>query len=109
MGITVERVLSDNGSCYRSGVHAEACASSAMRHLFTRPYRPRTNGKAERFIQTLTDRWAYGAIYGSSEERTAACPAGSTTTTSGDDTAPLATGRPQLGSPSWNNVVGNYS
>jgi transposase InsO family protein len=45
-----------------------------MRHLFTRPYRPRTNGKAERFIQTMTNRWAYGAVYGSSAERTAALP-----------------------------------
>jgi transposase InsO family protein len=72
MGITVERVLSDNGACYRSGAHAEACTELGMRHLFTRPYRPRTNGKAERFIQTLTNRWAYGAIYGSSAERTAA-------------------------------------
>jgi transposase InsO family protein len=72
MGITVERVLSDNGSCYRSEVHARACAELGMRHLFTRPYRPRTNGKAERFIQTLTNCWAYGAIYGSSAERTAA-------------------------------------
>ena len=45
-----------------------------MRHLRTRPYRPRTNGKAERFIQTLQDKWAYGAIYGSSAERTAALP-----------------------------------
>jgi transposase InsO family protein len=74
MGITVERVLSDNGSCYRSRVHAEACRELGMRHLFTRPYRPRTNGKAERFIQTMTNRWAYGAIYGSSAERTAALP-----------------------------------
>jgi transposase InsO family protein len=74
MGITIERVLSDNGSCYRSQVHAEACAELGMRHLFTRPYRPRTNGKAERFIQTLTSRWAYGAIYGSSVERTTALP-----------------------------------
>jgi transposase InsO family protein len=74
MGVTVERVLSDNGACYRSGVHARACAELEMRHLFTRPYRPRTNGKAERFIQTLTNRWAYGAIYGSSAERTAALP-----------------------------------
>jgi transposase InsO family protein len=72
MGINVERVLSDNGACYRSGIHAETCAELGMRHLFTRPYRPRTNGKAERFIQTLTNRWAYGAIYGSSAERTAA-------------------------------------
>lgn len=74
MGITVERVLSDNGACYRSQLHAEACAELGMRPLFTRPYRPRTNGKAERFIQTLTNRWAYGAIYGSSAERTAALP-----------------------------------
>jgi transposase InsO family protein len=74
MGITVERVLSDNGACYRSNVHAEACRELSMRHLFTRPYRPRTNGKAERFIQTLTNRWAYGAIYGSSAERTSALP-----------------------------------
>jgi len=72
MGITVERVLSDNGACYRSRVHAQACAELQMRHLRTRPYRPRTNGKAERFIQTLTNRWAYGAIYGSSAERSAA-------------------------------------
>jgi transposase InsO family protein len=74
MGIAAERVLSDNGACYRSRAHAEACAELGMRHLFTRPYRPRTNGKAERFIQTLTNRWAYGAIYGSSAERTAALP-----------------------------------
>jgi transposase InsO family protein len=74
MGIGVERVLSDNGACYRSRVHAQACAELRMRHIFTRPYRPRTNGKAERFIQTLTNRWAYGAIYGSSAERTAALP-----------------------------------
>jgi transposase InsO family protein len=74
MGIAVERVLSDNGSCYRSKAHADACAELGLRHLFTRPYRPRTNGKAERFIQTLSNRWAYGAIYGSSAERTAALP-----------------------------------
>jgi transposase InsO family protein len=74
MGITVERVLSDNGACYRSRAHAETCRELSMRHLFTRPYRPRTNGKAERFIQTLTYRRAYGAIYGSSAERTAALP-----------------------------------
>lgn len=74
MGVQVERVLSDNGSCYRSAVHMQACAELDMRHIFTRPYRPQTNGKAERFIQTLINRWAYGAIYGSSAERTAALP-----------------------------------
>jgi transposase InsO family protein len=73
-GITVERVLSDNGACYRSGTHALVLNELGIRHLFTRPYRPRTNGKAERFIQTLTNRWAYGAIYASSAERTAALP-----------------------------------
>jgi transposase InsO family protein len=74
MGVEVESVLSDNGACYRSKAHAQACAELGMRHHFTRPYRPRTNGKAERFIQTLANRWAYGAIYGSSAERTAALP-----------------------------------
>ncbi len=74
MGITVEAVMSDNGSCYRSTVHALACRELGLRHLFTQPYRPRTNGKAERFIQTLQNRWAYGAIYGSSAERAAALP-----------------------------------
>ena len=75
MGITVERVLSDNGACYRSNAHAIVCSELGIRHLFTRPYRPRTNGKAERFIKTLTERWAYGAIFGSSAERTAALSA----------------------------------
>lgn len=74
MGITVERVMSDNGSCYRSHVHARACRELGLRHLFTQPYRPRTNGKAERFIQTLQNRWAYGAIYANSAERAAALP-----------------------------------
>jgi transposase InsO family protein len=74
-GVEVERVMSDNGACYRSRAHAEARRELGIRrHLFTRPYRPRTNGKAERFIQTLVDRWARGAVYGSSAERTAALP-----------------------------------
>jgi transposase InsO family protein len=71
-GITVERVMTDNGSAYRSAIHAFACRALGVRHLRTRPYRPRTNGKAERFIRTLLGGWAYGAIYGSSQERTAA-------------------------------------
>ena len=64
--------MSDNGSCYRSTIHALACRALGLRHLRTRPHRPRTNGKAERFIRTLLTGWAYGAIYGSSRERTAA-------------------------------------
>ena len=71
-GITVEALLTDNGSAYRSAVHALACKALNIRHLRTRPYRPQTNGKAERFIRTMLSGWAYGAIYSSSRERTAA-------------------------------------
>jgi transposase InsO family protein len=71
-GIQVERVLTDNGSAYRSVVHALACRTLGIRHLRTRAYRPQTNGKAERFIRTMLTGWAYGAIYGSSSERTKA-------------------------------------
>lgn len=71
-GVTVERVLTDNAAAYRSTIHAFACRALGLRHLRTRPYRPRTNGKAERFIRTLLAGWAYGPIYGSSAERTAA-------------------------------------
>ncbi len=70
-GITVERLMTDNGSAYRSTVHAIACRALRIRHIRTRPYRPRTNGKAERFIRTMLGGWAYGAIYRSSRERTA--------------------------------------
>lgn len=71
-GIEVERVMTDNGSAYVSLAHRLACKKLGLKHLRTRPYRPRTNGKAERFIRTMLGGWAYGAIYRSSEERTAA-------------------------------------
>jgi transposase InsO family protein len=71
-GITVERVMTDNGSAYVSTVHAVACRALGVRHLRTRPRRPQTNGKAERLIRTMLGGWAYGAIYASSRERTAA-------------------------------------
>jgi transposase InsO family protein len=71
-GIQVERVMTDNGSCYRGVVHALACKTLGLKHLRTRPYRPRTNGKAERFIRTMLGGWAYGAIYRDSSERRAA-------------------------------------
>ena len=71
-GIRVERVLTDNGSAYVSALHAAACRALGIRHLRTRPYRPQTNGKAERFIRTLLGGWAYGAVYASSGERTQA-------------------------------------
>jgi transposase InsO family protein len=71
-GIRVKAVLSDNGACYRSTVHAVACRQLRIKHLRTRPYRPQTNGKAERFIRTLLAGWAYGTVYRSSHERTTA-------------------------------------
>ena len=71
-GIRVERVMTDNGSPYVSRVHAIACRILGLKHLRTRPYRPQTNGKAERFIRTMLGGWAYGAVYGTSAERTAA-------------------------------------
>jgi transposase InsO family protein len=73
-GVHVRRVLTDNGRAYVSFEHGRACAELGLRHLRTRPYRPRTNGKAERFIQTMLREWAYGRIYGSSSERTAQLP-----------------------------------
>jgi transposase-like protein len=71
-GIAVQRLLTDNGAAYRSTVHAIACKTLGICHLRTRPYRPQTNGKAERFIRTMLGGWAYGAIYRSSRDRTAA-------------------------------------
>jgi transposase InsO family protein len=71
-GITTERLITDNGAAYRSTIHAIACRTLGIRHLRTRPYRPQTNGKAERFIRTMLGGWAYGAIYRDSHERNAA-------------------------------------
>jgi len=71
-GIEVQRLMTDNGSAYRSIAHAIACKALGIRHIRTRPYRPRTNGKAERFIRTMLGGWAYGAIYRDSPQRTAA-------------------------------------
>ena len=73
-GVRVQAVMSDNGSAYRSKLHKLACIALGIRHLRTKPRRPRTNGKAERFIQTLLDGWAYGRIYGDSNERNRALP-----------------------------------
>ena len=68
-GVKVQRVMTDNGVGYRSKVHAAACDQLGIRHLRTQPYRPRTNGKAERFIQTLQREWAYAAVYNTSDQR----------------------------------------
>ena len=74
-GIRVRRVMSDNGSGYLADRFARLCRSAGLRHLRTRPYTPRTNGKAERFIQTLLREWAYRRAYPTSQQRTEALPA----------------------------------
>ncbi len=71
-GVAIRRLLTDNALAYKSGVFTAVCRRWAVRQRFTRPYRPQTNGKAERFIQTLLREWAYRAAYRSSARRTAA-------------------------------------
>ena len=71
LGIRIERVMTDNGSCYRSTPFRAACKRLGLRQIFTRPYTPRTNGKAERFIQTALREWAYARAYQSSDQRSA--------------------------------------
>jgi len=73
-GVSVQRVLSDNGSCYRSHAWRDACADLGITHKRTRPYRPQTNGKIERFHRTLADGWAYARFYDSDTERREALP-----------------------------------
>jgi transposase InsO family protein len=73
-GVAIRAVMTDNGSAYVAHAHTKALTELGLKHVRIRPYRPRTNGKAERFIQTLTNEWAYERIYGSSAERTAALP-----------------------------------
>ena len=105
-GVHVRAVMSDNGSCYIAHEYADALNELGLRHLRIKPGRPRTNGKAERFIQTLLNEWAYERIYGSSEERT--------------ETLPLFLERynfrrphgslgKQVPASRLNNLVGNYS
>ena len=73
-GITVQRVMTDNGSFYRAGAFRRACKRLGLRHIYTRPYTPRTNGKAERFIQTALREWAYARAYDTSRHRAADLP-----------------------------------
>ena len=74
LGVIVTRVMTDNGSCYRSKAFRRACANLGLKHIRTKPYTPQTNGKAERFIQTTIREWAYATEYHSSEERKADLP-----------------------------------
>jgi transposase InsO family protein len=74
LGITVTRVMTDNGSCYKAKDFAKACKALGLKHIRTKPYTPKTNGKAERFIQTALREWAYARAYPSSEHRKAHLP-----------------------------------
>jgi transposase InsO family protein len=74
-GVPVQRVLTDNGMAFRSGLFAEACLELGITQKFTRAYRPQTNGKAERFIQSALREWAYGRVYENSDQRRQALPA----------------------------------
>jgi len=98
LGIKVQRLMSDNGSAYRSKPFAAALCRARIRHLFTKPYTPRTNGKAERFIQTSLREWAYAAIYSNSAHRASHLQPGSTATTGIAPTAPLTSILPSLAS-----------
>jgi transposase InsO family protein len=73
-GVTIKRLLTDNGSAYRSKLFNKTCQALGIKHSFTRPYTPQTNGKAERFIQTCLREWAYGRIWLNSQERTSWLP-----------------------------------
>lgn len=72
--IKVERVMTDNGACYQSNLFARICTEAGIRHIFTKPYTPQTNGKAERFIQSAIREWAYAHSYTHSSRRTAQLP-----------------------------------
>ena len=93
-GVTIERVLSDNGSAYSSHLWRDTCAELGIKHSRTRPYRPQTNGKIERFHRTLSDGWGYARCYTSESERREALPAGSTPTTTTGPTPPAGTSHP---------------
>ena len=108
-GITVQRLMTDNGSAYVSTIHALACRAMRIRHLRTRPYRPRTNGKAERFIKTLLAGWAYAAIYRSSAERTAALSGWADWYNTRRPHGSLSHRPPAARLNELNNVLGSYS
>jgi transposase InsO family protein len=74
LGIKIERVMTDNGSCYRSKAFNNLCKAMGIRHIYTKPYTPKTNGKAERFIQSSLREWAYAQAYDTSQRRKAELP-----------------------------------
>jgi len=107
-GVHVKAVMTDNGSAYIAIVHALACKTLGLRHLRTRPYRPQTNGKAERFIRTLLGGWAYAAIYPTSEQRRAALPGWLDFYNHRRPHGSLKRQTPQQRLTTLNNVLGSY-
>lgn len=99
VGITVERVLTDNGSCCKSHTWRDALAAAGITHKRTRPYRPQTNGKVERLNRTLLDEWAYARPYRSAQERRKAFPSGCTPTIATADTPRSQANHPPAASP----------
>ena len=108
LGVTVERVMTDNGSAYRSHQFAAAIADAGLKHKRTRPYTPRTNGKAERFIQTCLREWAYAEAFHSSTERIAAMPAWLCSYNSRRPHSALK-GQPPISRLAKDNLLGNDS
>ena len=110
-GVHIRAVLSDNGACYRSRVFRAACNALDVRHKRTRPYRPQTNGKAERFIKTALIEWAYAVKYGSSEDRRRALPAWLDHYNHRRPHAALGYAPPfsRLESPTGDNVLSNHT
>ena len=108
-GIQIRRLLTDNGSCYRAKRFQAQCQALGIRHKYTRPYRPQTNGKAERFIQTLIREWAYGRVYSTSEERRRVLPVWLTHYNEHRDHGSLGNQPPITRMPGVNNLAGIHS
>lgn len=108
-GITIQRVLTDNGSCYRAKRWYQTCQELGIRVKKTRPYRPQTNGKAERFIQTLLREWAYVRAYVTSNERTAVLPIYLTHYNEHRNHGSVGNQPPITRMPGVNNVAGIHS
>jgi transposase InsO family protein len=98
LGVKVERVMTDNGSSFRSHRYAKALQRLKIKHLRTRPYTPRTNGKAERFVQTSLREWAYARAYSALKNAPPNCPSGRTATIGIALMAVSAPSRPSAGS-----------
>ena len=108
LGVAVTSVMTDNGNCYRSHLFHDACAAASLRHIRTKPYRPRTNGKAERFIQTVMRECAYARPFQSSQERADALPRWQHLYNAHRPHTALA-GKPPISRLNRNNLLGNDS